>query len=102
MRKTTIEFKVGNDFKEVYDKLLGGWFESIEHCDNLLANDWKVNVKPNQIAMIFRYPYILDMDKLKLRDSTKKHFTIYRDQGMLVIKGGRIYERVENKTIQNV
>ena len=94
-RKMTDEFKVGNDFKEVYDKKLGEWFEYIEHCDNLLAKDWKVDVKPNQIAKIFRYPYILDMDKLKLGDSAKKEFKMYRDQGMFIIKGFRIFERVE-------
>ena len=94
-RKMTDEFKVGNDFKEVYDKKLGEWFEYIEHCDNLLAKDWKVDVKPNQIAKIFRYPYILDMDKLKLGDSAKKEFKMYRDQGMFIIKGFKIFERVE-------
>lgn len=94
-RKMTDEFKVGDDLKRVYNKALGEWFESIEHCDNLLANDWKVNVKPNQIAKIFRYPYILDMDKLKLGDSAKKEFKMYRDQGMFIIKGFRIFERVE-------
>lgn len=94
-RKMTDEFKVGNDFKEVYNEKLYKWFESIEHCDNLLANDWKVDVKPNQIAKIFRYPYILDMDKLKLGDSAKKEFKMYRDQGMFIIKGFKIFERVE-------
>lgn len=94
-REMTDEFKVGNDFKEVYDKKLGEWFESIEECDNLLANDWKINVKPNKIATIIGYPYILDMDKLKLGDSTKKDFKTFRDQGMFIIKGFRIFERVE-------
>ena len=94
-RKMTDEFKVGNDFKEVYNKKLGEWFKSIGTCDDLLANDWKVDVKPNQIAMIFRYPYILDMDKLKLGDSAKKAFKMYRDQGMFIIKGFEIFERVE-------
>lgn len=101
-RKMTDEFKVGDDLKKVYNKALDEWFKYVETIDGYLSNELNINVKPGQIAMIVRYPYILDMDKLKLRDSTKKHFTIYRDQGMLVIKGGRIYERVENKTIQNV
>lgn len=98
-RKMTDEFKVGDDLKKVYNKALDEWFKYVETIDGYLSNELNINVKPGQIAMIVRYPYILDMDKLKLRDSTKKHFTIYRDQGMLVIKGGRIYERVENKTI---
>lgn len=94
-RKMTDEFKVGDDLKRVYNKALDEWFKSIGTCDDLLANDWKVDVKPNQIAKIFRYPYILDMDKLKLGDSAKKEFKMYRDQGMFIIKGFRIFERVE-------
>ena len=94
-RKMTDEFKVGDDLKRVYNKALDEWFKSIGTCDDLLAKDWNINVKPNQIAKIFRYPYILDMDKLKLGDSTKKEFKKYGDQGMFIIKGFEIFERVE-------
>lgn len=94
-RKMTDEFKVGDDLKRVYNKALDEWFKSIGTCDDLLAKDWNINVKPNQIAKIFRYPYILDMDKLKLGDSTKKEFKKHGDQGMFIIKGFEIFERVE-------
>ena len=98
-RKMTDEFKVGNDFKGPYNKQLYEWFGNVDNMDMFHIQELGIQVKPGQIAIIGRYPYILDLDKLKLKDTTKNHLKKYKEQGMFIIKGDKICQCVENSTV---